>query len=312
MRVGVIGAQGFIGGAALSALRDTGWSVVALVEQAANTFPPDVECRLVRRTAAAGELARSLRGMDAVVIAIGHAIPAAFQTDALARFGAEVRGLAQWAGAIAEARVSRCIYISSGGTVYGTGTDHAARETAPPAAINTYGAAKLACESVVRSFATCGAFSATVLRVANAYGPGQRPGRGQGVVATFIDAMLRNQTIEVWGDGNDIRDFIHVHDVASAIVSALRYDRAQTSIFNIGSGVATTVSQLLALLHQALPSTPPARHVPRPSGSAYSSVLDISRAAQILAWQPVVQLPAGLRGTIDWHRHLAASVPSQL
>lgn len=301
MRVGVIGARGFIGGHVLRAVTDAGGSAVALVDTPSPELPGAAIC-VAPRAAPVRELARHLRGLDGVVIASGHAVPAAFQAEPLARYSREVQELTHWALALAEARVQRCVYLASGGTVYGANAGNAAREIDLVAPVNTYGAAKLSCESVLRSFASVGTFAVTVLRVANAYGPGQRARRGQGVVATFIDSMLRGETVEVWGDGSEVRDFVHARDVAASVIAALRHDDAPASTYNIGSGIPTRIGDLLDALRRELPLARPPRYRARAKGTAHSNVLDISRAATCLGWRPTISLPAGLRDTIDWHR----------
>ncbi|MBI4277434.1 MAG: SDR family oxidoreductase [Armatimonadetes bacterium] len=196
--------------------------------------------------------------------------------------------------------VRRVIYASTGGAIYGDAASLPTDERHPAAPSSPYGVAKYALEQYLHAFRVMHGLPSVTLRYANVYGPRQDPHGEAGVIALFIHAMLRGEQPTVFGDGAQTRDFVGVEDVARANVLALQSDAA--GVFNIGTGVETSVNDLFARL-AALTGSPgrPARAPARP-GEVYRSVLDVRLAAERLGWTPQVSLQEGLHRTVDWFR----------
>jgi UDP-glucose 4-epimerase len=138
--------------------------------------------------------------------------------------------------------------------------------------------------------------SGVVLRLANIYGPRQSPHGEAGVIAIFTDRLLRGEPCVINGDGLQTRDYVYVGDVAEAALRALERPQV-TGPINIGTGVETTVVALFEALRAAF-GHGESRHGPARPGEQRRSLLDASRARQVLGWTPRVGLDEGLRRTV--------------
>lgn len=198
----------------------------------------------------------------------------------------------------AQAGVRRVIFCSSGGTVYGPDAPVPLHEDLPTNPISAYGIHKLGVEKYLRMFHHEGAFESLSLRIANPYGPFQDVRKAQGALSTFCQQALRDDEIQIWGDGSVERDFIHVTDVARALVLAGASRQSGTEI-NIGSGHGTTLNDLLRLIGDALGRPVRHRYLPGRAFDVPRNVLDIAKADRLLAWAPQIALADGIRGLLS-------------
>jgi UDP-glucose 4-epimerase len=134
--------------------------------------------------------------------------------------------------------------------------------------------------------------------LANVYGPRQEAGLEGGVVAIFLDAMAAGRETTIFGDGRQTRDFVHVDDVMRALVLAPGTGR----VFNVGSGVETSVLELHERCRSITGDEREPREAPARQGDVPRSVLDVSLAGRELGWRPEVSLDDGLRRTWEWVR----------
>lgn len=198
------------------------------------------------------------------------------------------------------AEVAKVIFVSSGGAVYGVSTSDLITESEHTHPISAYGVGKLATEKCVQLCGFLEGLDYSILRVSNPYGPGQRPGRGQGLVGTVMQNVVNSKDIEVWGDGEVIRDFVYVGDVAIALAKAAIY-RGNKRIVNIGSGEGRTVASVIADIRQLVPwSNSKVIHKSGRPADVPASVLDVSLACAELDWTPTTRWESGLRATLQW------------
>jgi UDP-glucose 4-epimerase len=191
----------------------------------------------------------------------------------------------------------RVVYVSTGGAGYGDTDVIPTPEDHPSRPISPYGTSKVAAELYLACWETLHGLSAVVLRLANIYGPRQDPQGEAGVIAIFIDRLLRGESCIINGDGLQTRDYVYVGDVADAVFRALERPEARGPI-NIGTGIETTVIALFESLRAAFDGKGEARHGPARSGEQRRSLLDPSRARRLLGWTPRVSLDEGLRRTV--------------
>ena len=190
------------------------------------------------------------------------------------------------------------IYITSGGTVYGEPEVIPVGESTAAKPLSPYGASKLAVETYLPIYEKLSALDYTIVRLANVYGPRQDPHGEAGVVAIFTQAMLEGRSPNIFGDGNNKRDYVFVGDVIEAIVMAAESDRLGP--FNVGTGIGTSTNKIFEILarHCGYAATP--LHGPRRLGDIVRISLDISRARKELGWRPKILLEDGLRTTVKW------------
>lgn len=187
----------------------------------------------------------------------------------------------------------RFVLVSSGGSVYGDRRQPPYSESDPAMPASAYGAAKLAMEKMVAD----GLPGAVVLRIANAYGPGQPIAPGQGVIAHWMRAIRRNEPVRVFGDTRTTRDYVYAHDVAESMINACEAT-APADIINIGSGGPTSLADLLHLILRVVDrDRVMVEYVSARMFDVSASYLDITTARDTLTWKPTTDLLDGLTRT---------------
>jgi len=188
---------------------------------------------------------------------------------------------------------AQVVFTSTGGAIYGE-CDGPSSEDAPRDPLSPYGIAKLCGEEYLRGWNRIHRAGHVVLRLANVYGPRQEASLEGGVVAIFLEHLQRGEETVIFGDGLQTRDFVYVGDVVSALLAAAGADGG---VFNVGTGVETTVLDLnRACAEVAGAGAEPRFEVAR-LGDVRRSVLDVSLAERELGWRPEVGLEDGLRLT---------------
>jgi UDP-glucose 4-epimerase len=197
----------------------------------------------------------------------------------------------------AAGNVTDVVFSSTGGAIYGE-CERPARENDPRRPLSPYGVAKLSAEEYVAGWNRLHGTRHVALRLANVYGPRQEAGLEGGVVAIFLDAMAAGRETAIFGDGRQTRDFVHVDDVVRALVLA----PGTGGVFNVGSGVETSVLELHKRCRSITGDEREPREEPARQGDVLRSVLDVSLAGRELGWRPEVSLDDGLRRTWEWVR----------
>jgi UDP-glucose 4-epimerase len=188
------------------------------------------------------------------------------------------------------------VFTSTGGAIYGE-CDRPAREDDPRRPLSPYGTSKLAGEEYLATWNRLHGTRNVTCRLGNVYGPRQLPSLEGGVIAIFLDRLRDGQPTTIFGDGGQTRDFVYVGDVARALLAA---SADGDGIYNVGTGVETSVLDLHRLCARVAGSDAEPELVdPRP-GDLLHSVLDRSRAEQELGWRPEHDLEQGLRETWNW------------
>jgi UDP-glucose 4-epimerase len=191
---------------------------------------------------------------------------------------------------------TKLVFSSTGGAIYGE-CDGPAPEDHPRAPLAPYGVSKLAAEEYIAAYNRLYGSTHVSLRYGNVYGPRQDPHGEAGVVAIFMNALRDGKTPRIYGDGSQTRDYVFVGDVVAATLAAAGHPGG---VFNVGTGVETSVLDLYERIQRAAELERPAEHAdPRP-GELQRSVLDPSRAGRELGWKPGRSLDEGLAATWAW------------
>jgi UDP-glucose 4-epimerase len=192
--------------------------------------------------------------------------------------------------------VRKVVFASSGGTVYGVPRSVPIDESHPTDPICSYGIHKLMIEKYLQLNHRVHGLDYCVVRPPNLYGPRQRLDIAQGAVAVFLDHALRGKPIQVWGDGSVVRDYLYVEDAAEALVKAAAF-AGEPKVFNIGSGVGTSLKQLIQEIEALLGRPVPVEYTAARTLDVPANVLDASLARRLLGWTPRTSLAEGLRRT---------------
>jgi UDP-glucose 4-epimerase len=197
--------------------------------------------------------------------------------------------------------VRKLIYASTGGAVYGEPSVLPVPETHAINPLDPYGASKHHVEHYLYLYKANFGIDYTALRYPNVYGPRQNPHGEAGVVAIFTGLMLAGAQPRINGTGEQLRDFLHVSDVARA--SLLATDGAGGGgIYNLGTGQGTSVNTIYDLLAELTGFTGAKVHGPAKEGEVSRIYLDAALAARDLGWAPAIGLRPGLASTVDFFR----------
>lgn len=197
----------------------------------------------------------------------------------------------------------KIIFASTGGAIYGEQDHFPADEDHSLRPLSPYGVTKLASERYLFYYRQVHGLDYVILRYANIYGPRQNPLGEAGVVAIFCNKMLKGGEPIINGDGKQTRDYTYVDDVVKANVLALGY--ARSNIFNVGTGIETSVNDVFHALRRSLNPSCPERHGPPKEGEQRRSVISYGRIQAELGWEPGVKLEEGLRSTAEYFKKMA-------
>ncbi len=196
----------------------------------------------------------------------------------------------------ARAHGTKIVFSSTGGAIYGE-VETPATESFPLLPLAPYGTAKLAAEEYLGMYNRLYGMTHSVVRYANVYGPRQEANLEGGVVSVFMRELAAGGTPTIFGDGKQTRDFVYVKDVAAATLAA--HD-ADGGVFNVGTGIETSVNELYDAVSWIAGVDRAAEHARARTGEIERSVLDAGRAERELAWQPGHTLDQGLAETWRW------------
>lgn len=192
----------------------------------------------------------------------------------------------------------KLIFSSSGGTVYGPIIRTPVNEAHPYNPINAYGASKTAAEIYCGYYRAAHGIDCRVARISNPYGAGQNPAKRQGAASTFLFQALEGKPISIWGDGNVVRDYIHIADLTAALIALCDVPSGtltgdNTPVFNIGSGEGVSLNAILDVLRYELALDPIVSYQAARSFDIPVNVLDVSKARKLLNWQPNLSFSEG-------------------
>jgi UDP-glucose 4-epimerase len=252
------------------------------------------------------DVGEAVQGADAVVHLVSTTLPKSSNDDPVYDVQTNLVATLHMLEQMVARKVPRMVFISSGGTVYGAPQRLPVDESHPTEPQVSYGIVKLAIEKYLLMYQRLHGLRTTILRVANPYGERQRVETAQGAVGVFLHRALRDEPIDIWGDGSVTRDYIHVSDVAEAFARALAYEGAH-SVFNVSSGHGVSLNELLAMLEGLLGRTVERRYLPGRAIDVPVNVLSSDLAQRELGWTPQVAMPAGLARTAEWMRQAIAA-----
>jgi UDP-glucose 4-epimerase len=193
--------------------------------------------------------------------------------------------------------VKHFVYISTGGAVYGEPVYLPCDEEHPINPICPYGASKHTVEHYLYMYHINYGLDYTVLRYPNVYGPRQDPHGEAGVVAIFAGKMLKGEQCSINGDGENTRDYVYVGDCAQGNLLALTVEH-KSGIYNLGSGMPTSVNQIFQTLKKITAYQLPELHGPAKLGETRYIYLKADKVQRELGWQPTWELEEGLRHTV--------------
>jgi len=298
----VIGGAGYIGMCLVPQLMATGRKVTVLGRSVQPRYELPPSARYVVGDFCRRELISDLLDTHQEVIHLAYAtVPNTSFDNALGDLLQNLPPSVQLFSEAAQKNV-KLLLVSSGGTVYGEALELPIREDHPTRPISPYGVTKLTVENYAYLYAAIHGLKFICVRPANAYGEGQRPFAGQGFIATAMASAMRGAPVKIFGERGTVRDYLHVRDLASGILSALERGRL-SQIYNLGSGIGLSnldVIEMFRPLVREFGNDVKVENLPERVFDVSANVLDSSKLQIDTGWSPQVGLQEGLAMTRDW------------
>jgi UDP-glucose 4-epimerase len=299
----VTGASGFVGGAVVRALRKGG-ARVTTIDQSAFAVP-DVTSLVGDLTDPRVRDAAVTEGLTGIIHLAAVTSVLRSVEDPVGVYEANV-GATSSLLELARARGVGRFLLSSTNAVVGDVGSTKIREDTPLRPLTPYGATKAACEMLMSAYAGSYGMTTTALRLTNVYGPGMR--HKDSLVARLMKAARSGATVEIYGDGTQVRDFVHVDDVVRGLL--LAWERRWVGPLIIGAGRSVTVLEVFDAARRITGQPLPATHVPAKAGEMPAVVVDISHARG-LGYEPAVPLESGIASAwADFNSDPEPSVPA--
>jgi len=210
-----------------------------------------------------------------------------------------------------DAGVKRLVYAGSS-SAYGDTPTLPKREDMPTRPLSPYALQKLVAEQYCQMFTRLYGLETVTIRYFNVFGPRQDPGSPySGVISLFSTALLEGREPMMYGDGEQTRDFTYVANVVDGVLRACTAPNASGEVINVATGGRISLNELLRTMNQIVGTELTARYAEARAGDVKDSQADITKARQLLGFEPIVQLEEGLRWTLDWCRAENSLAPTR-
>lgn len=309
MKVLVTGGAGFIGSAVARSLVERGDDVKVFdnfLTGSKEALPEGVE--LVEGDLRdSGSVRQACDGMDLIFHqGAVRSVPKSVE-DPVLTVECNVVGTLNVLTAAHAVGARRVVYASSS-SVYGASSNAIQREDATPDPLSPYAVSKLAGEHLCRVWTSLHGLSTVSLRYFNVFGPGQHPeSKYSAVFPAFVSSLLRGEPPELHWDGEQSRDFTYIVDVVRANVLAAEADaRADGAVINIAGGEPRTINEVYRNVSDVIGTQITPEHRPKRPGDVRRTHADISRARDLLGWEPRADWASSVAETVRWFRGTAS------
>jgi UDP-glucose 4-epimerase len=308
-RIVVLGARGFLGSNVTRHLAAAGHQVTAYWRKSRTDL-----LHFPNLTSVVGDLrdlpclSNAIKDADVVYHFASSTHPSRFFDDPAEEYSEALAPLIGLMNIASANGVRKIVFPSSGGTIYAD-SDRARSEVSPIDPRTPYAVSKVAAEQLLLHASRQRQFSVDVYRIGNPYGPGQRPRPGHGVIPHWIEAIRNRQPVQLFGDGSAARDYVYVDDLCRLM--ALSCDRlAQSDLFNLGTGTATSLTSLLEHVLELVGHDCPVERLPSRASDIHSVALSPTRLLRLAPDFQFTPLRWGLAQTLA-DRGLAGGWPER-
>ncbi len=244
----ILGGNGFIGRNLGNYMADNGWDVYSFDREL--PVSPKAKIHYLEGDFFADDMLEDIvRDKDVIYHAISTINPGNSNTEYMRGYEKDFIQTIKLCEII-QKNGSKLIFLSSGGTVYGKQKLQPIKEDALPRPINHYGNIKLCIENTIRTFAYQDKGDMLIARISNPYGPGQDYTKGVGFIDAAMKKALQGESIEVWGNGEVVRDYLYIDDVCMALAALAESVDIPNGVINISSGTGTSIKEILNIIEE--------------------------------------------------------------
>jgi UDP-glucose 4-epimerase len=245
------------------------------------------------------DIKKSLKGQDIVFHLVSSTLPANSNLNPAYDVETNLIATIKMLDRCREYRVSKVIFISSGGTVYGIPEKVPTPETFCGKPICSYGIVKKTIEDYLFMYNRLYGLDYNVFRLANPYGERQNPFVAQGVIPVFLMKLLKRETINIWGDGSITRDYIYIKDAVDCMLKSLEV-KSRDKLFNLGSGRGYSLNEILDTMKKVTGIKPKVKYLHGRDIDVPVNILNIRHAKKTFNWKPKTGLELGIYKTYHY------------
>lgn len=303
MNIIVFGGAGFIGANFIQKLSDLDYQVTLYDRNIKDKVLPDCSYNIIEGDFfSETNFEDILYDQDVVVHSLSSVSPYTSMINVLDPYEKDVLAIIRLMEAARTNKIKKVVFLSSGGTVYGNSGEEYLSEEIFSTPLNHYGIMKLTIEKIVMLYNEVYGMNNIILRVANPYGPGQNPKKNIGAVSIFLDKILGNENINLYGDGSIVRDYVEISDVSRALVCSIHYKNDSERVrpvFNVGTGIGTSLLEIIMEIENITGIKANISFVEERSIDVKRNVLNIAKANEHLRFKATVSLKAGIENLFN-------------
>lgn len=304
-RIIILGAAGFIGTNLVKKLVSFENVKITVVDKREDYFKeirqldPGIIDYVVDSLEFVNNYDEIVKGQDTVYHLVSTSIPTTSNQNIADELLANVVFSSKLLDACVRQNVKKVVFISSGGTVYGKEITCPISEDTETNPISSYGVQKITIEKLLYLYNYLYGLDYRIVRLANPYGPHQRPNGMLGAVTTFIYKTLQGEKITVYGDGSIIRDYIYIDNAIDGILN-ISNGTSEQKVFNLGTGKGTSIQELLNLIESVLGKAMKIEYTPKRNADVPINYLDMSRYERSFGKLQVISLEEGIKETAEY------------
>lgn len=301
--IAIVGGHGFIGKNFCDFFLSLGYKVTLVGRNSGKREFPSTVNSVDARVSDVAAICAAVKDSSCVIWLASSLIPGSHEASLELDFDSNIRPVIAYLQKADNGILKKFVYLSSGGTVYGNPSQPIPfREDDDTHPISEYGLSKLITENYIKFITQKSTFESYILRPSNVYGKYQNLNKPQGIIGFAFKSLINQSAIELYGDGKVIRDFVHVKDVAKAVLKCIDAPHlpSATHLFNVGNGQPFSIREIIDKISTITGMQ--VRTISRPARNfdCDYNVLSISKITNNLNWVPLMDIDHGLMEVWDW------------
>lgn len=245
------------------------------------------------------DINRALIDVREVIHLVSLTTPASSMNDPIIDIETNIKGSVSLFIQCVESGVKRVIYASSGGAIYGNNNNSTNSENDNTNPSSPYGIAKLTIEKYLEYFKMKSGLNYVAFRFSNPYGPRQNIIGIQGIIPIFLNLIRNGNPLNVYGDGENIRDYIYIDDMVNVIVQTIKNEKI-TGIYNVGNGKGISINELILIMSEVTNTVPIINYLPSRISDVRKVVLDTKKMKKEIGCFVKTDLRDGIKKTWQW------------
>jgi UDP-glucose 4-epimerase len=293
VKIVVTGGEGFIGSNLVPSLLNEGHQILVISQSKKNSLSPNVNLKVIEGNYGDERILDECLPQSDMVIHLAYStVPENSMKDPVFDIKSNLVPVLGLLRKMSEFKVKKLVFVSSGGVVYGNPKMTPIPEETLLKPVSSYGISKAMIEKNIRLLADKFKIDYSIFRIANAYGSGQHNRKNQGVINIWLNQIQNGKPITVIGDGEIIRDYIHVNDIVNAF--QLMIDKNVNGVFNIGTAIGTSLNELIRMMENLTGKKAIIQRQQDRKYDVQSNVLAIEKFQNLTGWKPLIEIQKGL------------------